>query len=308
MSVPVVQLRSRVSNGEALRGRMVTEAEVTLRLDGDCDVYKPNGDPLVMFRKRAISEEVIDLAYPALHELRKYKTDNRGAYAGATRQYAMAEDGTSSKSSRTRTAEGKIHLVASAIVGYFDRQGGRFPFCRETMFTGKFPAEWATLLPMVRRTAEVMKAAAPKRYAKQMEACAKCPPEYLIEGGPFTTLTVNNNVAPAATHTDRGDYKDGIGVIGMVRRGQFTGGWLVFPEYKVGVEMQNGDLLMFNSHDWHGVTPMVPITDDAERITVVYYMREKMKKCLPVEEQLRLLRDKQITVPMDDDEDVEDEG
>lgn len=283
---PIVQLRSRVDNADALRGKMLTSEDVTLKLEGDADVYKPDGTLLCALRRGAIPASLRSDAYPALHELRKYKTDNRGAYAGATRTHAVFDDGTLSKNSRTRTAEGKRLMVASAIIGYYDRQGGRFPFCRETMFTAKHVTEWTTIIPMVEHVGQVFKQTIPKRYAIQMARAKEVPKDYMIGNTPYTTLTVNNNVAPAATHKDAGDFKEGFGAIAVLRRGHYTGGWLVFPEYRVGVDLQDGDVFFFNSHEFHGVTPMMKDTEDAERISVVFYMRERMNECLPLKEEL----------------------
>ena len=286
MPAPILQLRSRVSNPDVFRGKLVTEGDVAVKLEGDADVYKPDGQPLCMLRRGGIPAELCAQAYPALHELRNHKTNNRGAYAGATRTSPVFADGTKSKNSYTRTPDGKVYSVASAIIGYFDRQGGRFPFCRETAFTGKEPEQWKTVLPIIEHAALLFKQAAPKRYATQLAECKKCPPEYIIGETPFTTLTVNNNVAPAAAHTDKGDFKDGLGLISVVRRGTYSGAWLVFPEYRVGADLRDGDAIFFNSHDWHGVTAMVSQSPDAERISVVYYFREKMVDCLPLKEEL----------------------
>ena len=282
---PIIQLRSKYGKAEELAGKLLTERDVVVKLEGDADVYKPDGTPLCMLRRGGIPKGLSDNAYPALHELRKMTTDNRGIYAGATRLHAEFEDGSKSKNSRTRTADGKLLKVASAIVGYFDRQGGRFPFCRQTAFTGKEPEQWATVMPMVEHAGKLFKQVVPSRYERQLRECMKCS-DYVIGSTPFTTLTVNNNVAPSATHKDAGDFKDGFGLITVVRRGDYSGAWLVFPEYLVGVDLQDGDAFFFNSHDWHGVTPMVSNSPDAERISVVYYMREKMINCLPLDEEL----------------------
>lgn len=282
---PTIQLRSRINNPAFLRGKMLQESDARILLHGDVDVYKPNGQPLLMLRRRAIPHSLTNNAYDALHFLRRYKTDNRGMYAGAARQQTQFADGTLSKSSRTRQEDGKILHVASAVVGYFDRQGGWFPFCRETAFTASEVARWGTITPMVEHVADLFKQVAPKRYEAQQEACSRCR-DYVIGTTPFTTLTVNNNVAPSATHTDKGDFKDGLGVISVVRRGYYEGAWLIFPEYAIGADLNDGDVLFFNSHDWHGVTPMFEQSAKAERISIVYYMRARMVECLPPEQEL----------------------
>lgn len=289
----LLQLRSRVPNVAQRVGQRVTEAEVRVLLTGDCEVYKPNGEPLVILRRGAIPTSMSEHAIDALRELKKrgYGSDNRSKYAGLPRVTKVYADGTRSKQTRTRDEHGKIVVVASSVVGYFDRQGGRFPFCRETSFVGREPEKWSTIMPMVEHVAALMKTTCPERYAKQLAQAARTPRDYVIGGTPFTTLTVNNSVA-GTIHTDKGDYKGGIGIISVVRRGGYAGGWLVFPEYGVAADLHDGDVIFFNSHDWHGVTEFRDTSPDFERISVVYYFREHMVDCLPPAQELARARER----------------
>jgi len=288
---PKIQLRSALANAELLRGKNLSDDDIAIRLESDADVFKPDGTPLVMLRRKAIPTHISEHAYDALHELRKFRTDNRGSYTGQPRIGIVYADGAVSKNQHTRDPSGKRVSVASAIVGYFDQQGGRIPFCRETRFTANHVEQWYTILPMIEHVARMFESELPTRYKLQKQACDACPQEFVIQGTPFTTLTVNNNVAPAAAHLDKGDFKSGMGIISVVRRGSYTGSLLVFPEFFVGVDLQDGDVLFFNSHEWHGVTPMVKQSEDAERISVVYYMREKMKRCEPSATRIGRLRE-----------------
>lgn len=270
----VVQLRSRLEPARLaeLEGNLLDERSSSLLVRGDADVYKPNGEALLLVRGGALSAELLDAAFPALHSLRTSRTTNRGKYSGQQRVEKVFADGVKSKNTHT-------DAVASATIGFFDRQGGRFPFCRATAFTADHVAEWTTVLPLARRVAELFKETLPARYARQLELSLRAPPEFVIAGTPFTTITVNNNVAPSGVHTDKGDYKDGFGVIVVLRRGQYRGAHLVFPEWGVSADLQHGDVLFFNSHDWHGVTPFRDLAPDAIRISLVFYFREKMVKC-----------------------------
>lgn len=280
----LVQLRGKVKG--SFSGRVPTEQDAALRLNGDVDVYKPDGQPLCLLRRGALPKDELELAHPALFELRKQKTNNRGAYTGLKNsQKVQFSDGHISKSTRVYDGEGNPVAVSSAIVGYFDRNTGRFPFCRATAFTANQVEQWNTLLPMTRSAAELFRQAAPARHAKQQELADKCHPEFIIKGTPFSTLTVNNNVAPSGIHKDAGDFKEGLGMIAVLRRGKYRGGWLVFPEYRVGVDLQDGDVLFFNSHDWHGVTEVRDAEEGWQRISVVFYLREKIQHCgTPAEE------------------------
>jgi Oxygenase domain of the 2OGFeDO superfamily len=285
----LVQLRSRVADVARRAGKPVHEQDVKVLLTGDADVYKPDGQPLCLLRRGAISPEVCEGAHGALVALRAFASGNRSTYGGGTARQRTKKDGSLSRSTSMHDPVTGVQLppVLSSIVGFFDRQGGRFPFCRENAFVGKEPEKWKTLLPMVDRVAELFAQEMPTRYGKQQALAEKTHPAFRIGKTPFTTLTVNNNVA-GAIHQDKGDYKDGFGIISCVRRGIYQGGWLVFPEYEVAADLQDGDVIFFNSHDWHGVTPFHDTQAGYERISIVYYFRTKMTECgSPAEEIAR---------------------
>jgi hypothetical protein len=98
-------------------------------------------------------------------------------------------------------------------------------------------------------------------------------------------------------HTDKGDLDKGFSTIFTLRRGEYTGGRFVFPEYRVAVDMQDGDLILMDAHQWHGNTAIVCRcgsrltqmcrTCDAERISVVSYMRTAMTSCGSEEEEIK---------------------
>ena len=91
-------------------------------------------------------------------------------------------------------------------------------------------------------------------------------------------MTVNNNY-PTGVHTDKGDLDEGYSCLMALRRGEYTGGNLVFPEYRVSVNMKEGDLLLMDAHQWHGNTNIVKGSEDAERISLVLYYRTDMMFC-----------------------------
>lgn len=270
-----------------MAGKRLKREHIGLLAAGDCDVYRPDGEPLIMLRRGAVPKELSEAAFPVLHHVsERYKSANRGAYGGVPRTAATRKDGSKQKYTKPRDADGKAIAIASAIVGYFDRMGGRFPFCRATAFTAQEAEQWAVVVPLAQRVATAYQELAPTRYAAQAAAAAECKPEWIIKGTPFSTLTVNCNVL-GAVHRDAGDFKGGLGCITVHRRGTYQGAILGFPEYSVGVELQDGDLLLFNAHDWHGVTEFEgELSPDHERISVVYYLRERMKQCGTMAEEL----------------------
>ncbi len=270
----VVQLRSRLDPAAVagLAGKICSESDSSLLLQGDADVYKPTGEALLMVRRGLVSPDLLDVSLPILRELKSQTTNNRGKYSGQERINTVFADGVKSKNTYTGA-------ISSAVIGYFDRQGGRYPYCRATVFTADQVAKWQAVLPLIERVARVFEETLPARYRKQLEFSTQAPAEFVIPGTPFTTVTVNNNVAPSGVHTDKGDYKAGFGCILAIRRGIYEGAHLVFPEWGCSADLQDGDLLFFNSHDWHGVTPFRNLQENATRITLVFYFREKMNRC-----------------------------
>lgn len=272
-----VRLRSRVSEGELQQkvGKVVGPDSYNLLLTGPTQVLKPDGKPLAVYLPGAMKGVITDEQYAVLHDLRRVVTDNRGQ-AGATRRVRVGEQ---------KRTYGKP--IASSLIGASDPMGV-FRFCRLTAWTGRNLPEWESLHPALRHVAELMQEHVPARYAAQMEEIGQTHPDWVVPGTPFTTVTVNNTY-PTGVHTDKGDLGKGFSTIFCLRRGSYRGGTFVFPEYRVGVDLQDGDLILMDAHEWHGNTPIVCDcgerltmlcgTCGAERISVVAYMREAMVSC-----------------------------
>jgi hypothetical protein len=167
------------------------------------------------------------------------------------------------------------NAVNSGIAGWFDRYP-RIPFGRATSYTrdkfDKFKMSYPFLQSLSRGFKELM----PWRYNNQMEAAKKVDPAFLVPGTPFTTITVNKTFRTAA-HYDAGDLNTGLSnLLTLSNDGNYTGGYLIAPEYRVAVNVRPGDLLLINNHEvMHGNTPIV-CAEGSERISLVVYFREKM--------------------------------
>lgn len=293
-----LQVRSKVSDAavKSLLGHHARPEHFSTLVTGDAEVFKPNGERLLILRRNAIPKEHIEEAWPFMYGLRTYETRNRGNYAGldrditgdprpkvkiGTRYRAVKADGTLSNTTQAVP-------VRSAIVGYFDRYP-RMPFCRESSFSTQRPEEWGRSLPFIQSVGKLFQETVPDRYAKQFELAVKVHPAFVIPQTPFTTLTVNNTIA-GAYHTDKGDYHPGFGVMAVFRKGTYSGAEIVFPAYGVATDLHHGDVIFFDPHEVHG---NVPFRDgkgkegeDWIRISMVFYFREKMVDCLSPEKEL----------------------
>jgi hypothetical protein len=166
--------------------------------------------------------------------------------------------------------------VMSGIAGWYDRYP-RIPYGRATSYTDQHPEKFEMAYPFLQTLAKGFESLLPWRYGNQMEAAKKLDPKFLVPGTPFTTITVNKTFRTAA-HYDAGDLTTGLSnLLVLSNNGNYSGGMLVAPEYRVAVNVRPGDLLLINNHEvMHGNTPIEMHDDEAERVSLVCYFREKM--------------------------------
>lgn len=264
-----------------LLGEKLTEDSYDEVVDEDADVYTPEGEILFKLRKAILPGMETAKAYVELRQI-ETKTLNRGMATGkfATGVPAVRKGGYVSKTVEVP----KEFAVMSNVIGFFDRYT-RTPFCRQTAFNANEPDSFRRILPFLQRCSEVYEQEAPERWSVQKFACETTHPDWVIPGTVFTTVTVNKNFS-TAIHTDQGDLKSGLSLITAIRAGAYTGCKLVFPHYRVAVDLQTRDLLLFNSHHMHGNTPLLGRLNEYERVSLVLYFREKMKQCLSATAEL----------------------
>ena len=166
--------------------------------------------------------------------------------------------------------------VYSGIAGWFDRYP-RIPYGRATSYTSRQFDKFKMAFPFLQTLSNGFSELLPWRYNNQMAAAQKIDPAFLVPGTPFTTITVNKTFRTAA-HYDAGDFTEGLSnLLVLSNGGNYKGGYLVAPEYRVAVNPRPGDLLLINNHEvMHGNTPIELLDEEAERISLVVYFREKM--------------------------------
>ncbi len=239
------------------------------------EVYKPDGSLLLRYRPRVLQPDLCEAVRPVLRGAAR-PTNNRGQAAGrladgTTRRRRVRGSGTMSK-----TSWGK--QVNSGVVGYLDRST-RHPYCRQTAYSRNHLDGFGWCITLAQAVDEVFARECPDRHAAQMLQVARTPPWWVIPGTSFTTVTVNKNFATAC-HTDKGDLPEGFGVIAAVCSGQYDGGYLVFPKYRVAVDLGTTDVLLCDVHEVHGNTRFVGTEGEFERLTCVFYFRRNMPDCL----------------------------
>lgn len=274
-----LRLRTKVSPAELEDkvGKCLGPEDYNLLLAGPAKIRKPDGKPLCVYLPGALRGVLEDSGvYDVLSHMSEQipKTDNRGLASGTPRL----------KGPQSRSYARK---VPSATIGAVDPQGQR-RYCRLTAWTKNNWDDWTRLYPFFQAVAANLKAHVPDRYAAQAAYAARTDPSWLVPGTPFSTITVNNSYS-TGVHQDKGDLDEGFSTIACLRKGSYTGGQLVFPEYRVAADLQHGDLILMDAHDWHGnviITCACGValngpckTCGAERVSVVSYFRTKVAEC-----------------------------
>jgi hypothetical protein len=242
-------------------------------IDHDADVFieRPDGQAnklLIRFRKNKLSKEKVDTFWDNVIQFARKDTSNRGSASGSK----IKNVGTNPK-------------IKTNIIGYFDRLSPSQKlmlktagikvdmYARETAFIRDHPDKYERLIPLIKEIDHYYEKYTPEYYAKQRKKADQT--HFKIRGTAFTTITTNVNFQ-TSLHKDKGDDSEGFGNLAVIERGEYSGAETCFPQFGVGVDCRTGDILFMDVHYWHSNLPMKKITKDAERLSIVCYLRWRL--------------------------------
>ena len=257
-------------------------------------VTKPDGSCLACYVPNVIPVAEQRVAYSILRRIHCTPTNRGVAVTGEGAPHRILKDGTRSKTRDipTRAFRGQ----SSAIIGYYDRYI-RIPYCRATAFNLRYPGRFDKLRPFIKHCDATFRRYAPERYAAQRAAADATSPDFVINDTAFSTITVNKNWRTRA-HYDAGDYEDGMGVMTCLRAGHYGGGALVFPKYGLAVDMASGGVLLADVHELHGNTAIMGNAGGYERVSCIFYFRNKMQMCGTAAEELERAKNRKPGDPL----------
>lgn len=163
--------------------------------------------------------------------------------------------------------------------------------CRLTMFSRKHLEQYNRGLPFIQFIDEAYHYLLPDAYKAQWEEANKNS-SFVIKNGEyqtaFSTITINASLT-TSLHKDTGDF-GGYGTL-TVLGGGYSGGYTVFPEYGIAINVRPQDFVAMNVHEWHFNTTIElhssPI-ESAMRMAFICYFKEKVNTCT-MREELSLL-------------------
>lgn len=272
MKVLYVEKKISDKRMEKLGNTKVKPSQIKMIINEDVDIYTKEGKLLLKFRKGRLKNKNAKAYWDATsHFTMTAKTKNRGSTTGSE-----------TKDIATNPA------VMSSIIGYFDRYGPhqKYEFnqlnvkhpleLRETSFTRLYPKKFKKTFPLIKEIDALYKKLVPKAYKKQNKKAKET--HFKVPGTAFTTITTNINFK-TFIHTDKGDDEEGFGNLAVIERGKYTGAETCFPQYGIGVNVREGDILFMDVHEWHGNLPMKPEgktkkeRDEVKRMSIVCYLR-----------------------------------
>lgn len=288
---------------KAKEGEYFEEDTYDQIIDYDCDVYRKDNEGnehlLLTFRKNVIPYKLTRDGLKNLKKAAMKTHDNRGASAGVidlSKLPSYANDmkqftkknvskfrvhGYRSKKTNKFVNNSFGNISHSNIIGFFDKRdrnlGVNAPPCRTTAFTSQQVDKWKNVIPLIQNIDKHFKKLIPQNHRVQLER-AKETPQFAIDDTAFSTVTINYNWQ-TALHKDAGDLKEGFGNLVVIRDGKYKGGYTGFPQYGVAVDVDNGDFLGMDVHQWHANTKLKGLSKDFTRLSLVCYLRENMIRC-----------------------------
>ena len=283
-NINVITVTKKMSDGDIKdqAGKLWPDSGDCQIINTSTDVILPNGKYLARFRKAMISEKLCQIGLDQYLEVGFHKSNNRGNAAG---RYGPSDNVSKTKELEKKFREFNLasdsiyetdsHEVNSGIMGFMDSANWRHP-CRQTMFTKKHFQKYTEGLPFIRDIDRCYKELRPLEHQTQLTEAQKS--SYHITDTAFSTITVNANFQ-TGLHKDSGDFTKGFGNLVITEKGEYTGGYTLFPQYGVGFDCRMTDFLAMDVHQWHCNTPIVKKDHDAVRLSFVCYLRNRMHQC-----------------------------
>ena len=279
--IPKIIVEKKISDKEILKlkGTFFTEDGFTI-YDTSIDIYNENDEILILYRKENISIELKKLAIDNLEYVVKQPSNNRGIASGQfnEKKYKEITGYNAKKISKFKgyriKKDGNIGTykismpVYSGIIGYFNYTDSKTKKTEmketNTIKSKKNKKNFENSFPFVEWINDQYKKLIPKNYEEMKKEISD---KYTISNTIFSTITVNKNFQ-TAMHKDKKDIGK-LGNLIVFHKGEVKGGYILFPQYKIGIKVQDRDFLIMNVHEYHTNTS---ISGSGDRFSFVLYL------------------------------------
>jgi len=252
---------------ETYQGKEIKRSMIKQIITEDTDIYTRDKQLLCRFRKNVLNPKRVNDFFDNVNDFAMNVTTNRGTTSGQKKTKKNVRDNPK---------------IMSNILGYIDGFAPKQKFnmkrhniypklnVRECRFNIEHPDKWNHCLPLLKQIDSLYKKYIPSYYKKQRQKADET--HYKIKDTAFTTITTNVNFK-TRLHKDRGDDGEGFGNLVVIEDGKYAGSETCFPQYGIGIDVRQNDILFMNVHEWHANLPMVAENKNVRRLSVVCYLR-----------------------------------
>lgn len=254
----------------ALRGQFPDSSHVDQTIDSDTVVIAPDGSIIAVFLKQVIPPALYSRAYKRWKIVRELP-DNRATAAGSISLLRIKKNGTLGERNAVPKHVLKVlkkQGVRHGNLGYLDAMPDK-SFHR-TRLTKKHPKMLNRNKALIELVDKLYKQYRPKIYALQRAQVQKAP-RFRLWHTVFSTIYLAKNFR-TAYHTDSGNL---LGVMtALMAMGNFTGGELVLPRWRIAFALKPGDLLFFDPQQLHGNLPF-----EGKRLSAAFFCARRIADC-----------------------------
>lgn len=235
------------------KGKTPLESDYDEVIDYDCDIYL--GDTVVC-------------------SYRKLPKDVLALLSACTKKTKCA------KSSRTRGVN-----QMSAVFGALPRVPVREDYCRFSAQTKAQPEVFSGLKKVGKYLWSIYQESHPKVATEFSKFVEDINEDWKKTGTPFTTINVNKNYA-IGYHKDAANF-GGVYSNVLITKKNTTGGYFVMPQFRIALKQTHGALVIVDGVNIpHGVTDIIPTSQNWERSSVVFYTLSNLQHCLCKESEI----------------------
>jgi hypothetical protein len=262
---------------EALRGTYANYSHCDRIIDQDAYIITGQG-LLARLLPGVLPTKAMSLALPVMRSVTKL-VQNRGEAMG--RGSLMPRILKTGPFAGMLSGTNEIPHSVSELAGFSDQLGyldgkpwqvkRNTHVCRPTSWTRDCPEDLDAMMPIVEEIDKAFRDELPSYYATQL-AIIQRSGSFHLGNTAFSTINCNRNWQ-TAYHKDKGDLRDGWAALFTI--GNYQGGALCFPRYRVAFNMRPGDVLICDPHQVHG---NLPFTGD-DFLQGVLFGTERIASC-----------------------------
>ena len=232
-----------------LEGKHPASSHIDRFITQSTKVITAEGTIIAVYLPDRIASELRTMAYKVFQSVPRERIDNRPAAVGAATLPRIRKDGKLSNRS----------AIPNRVLKVLDRGGVR----QATLRSSQHHEELEKTAELFKRLIHLYKKYIPDAYATQRATSKERPDR--IPHTPFTAVYLNYNLR-SAYHRDKGNLPNTLSVITVVG-GDYAGGELCFPRYRIVFALRPGDALVFPGQELlHGNLPF-----SGNRLSVICY-------------------------------------